>query len=576
MAWAEKRGKLWRARWHAPDGSIPSKPGFTSRKAAEKYGQAHEVAADNGTYVDPRAGRITVIDWVNEWYPAQDLEPTTLVNYKYAIEVHILPRFGTWALADITAEEVGKWERGVVAQGFSRRTAKDARTTLTTIFNDAVPRHVQVNPAARKRGKGRKGQRRIEHHEQAEKVWATPLQVLLISERLATLTGRDEDFLLGVSSGYTGMRWSEVTGLTPGYVLPDDPEGDTLDIQWKLYELGGHFYRGRPKDGSIRPADLPPFLAELLVLHVAEIKGRRCTCRKFEEPSGPASGATWCTGGEYVFLSPGGSHYRRGAFGERYFHPAADGWYPDRAHRSARPVLIDASSLFPGLPLAAWPAAVAGEEFVPPTGRGVARFVSDPVTARCPVCRRSLPRRIDGLVISHKSNGERCLGSGQIPGEDVAVASWAPIIKGLTPHGLRHGLKVWMDEDQVPDVLKSERLGHDEPGMRGVYGHVSPAMRGELKAALQARWEESLRQRAALSPVSAVSLLDRLLAGIRPASNPVRPRLAPRNGHRARRNDLRRLQSYLVRPIDQPREQAQRGELLERSLLVWLTTDMCC
>ncbi len=92
-----------------------------------------------------------------------------------------------------------------------------------------------------------------------------------------------------------------------------------------------------------------------------------------------------------------------------------------------------------------------------------------------------------------KSNGGRCLGSGQIPGEDLAVASWVPLIKGLTSHGLRHGLKVWMDEDQTPDVLKSERLGHDERGMRGVYGHVSQAMREELKAALQARWEESLR-----------------------------------------------------------------------------------
>jgi hypothetical protein len=35
-----------------------------------------------------------------------------------------------------------------------------------------------------------------------------------------------------------------------------------------------------------------------------------------------------------------------------------------------------------------------------------------------------------------------------------------------------------MDEDQIADVLKSERLGHDEPGMRGVYGHVSPGDAG--------------------------------------------------------------------------------------------------
>lgn len=152
MAWAEKRGNLWRARWHAPDGTVPSKPGFKSKKAAEKYGQAQEAAAGNGTYEDHRAGQITLNDWVNEWYPAQDLEPTTLVSFKYAIEVHILPKFGEYALAAITAEEVGKWERTIAATGYSQTTARSARTTLTTILNDAIPRHIKVNPAARKRG----------------------------------------------------------------------------------------------------------------------------------------------------------------------------------------------------------------------------------------------------------------------------------------------------------------------------------------------------------------------------------------------------------------------------------------
>jgi hypothetical protein len=326
-----------------------------------------------------------------------------------------------------------------------------------------------------------------------------------------TLTGRDEDFVMGITDAYTGMRWSEVCGLMPRYVLPGDMEGDMLDVQWKLYELGGHFYRGRPKDGSIRPNDVPPFLAELLAAHMTQISGRRCSCRKFDGRSGPASGTTWCTGGEYVFLSPGGGHYRRSTFGERYFRPAADGWYPERAHRSSRPVLIDTRALFPGLPLAAWPAAVPGAVFMPPTGRGVTRFISDPNTARCAVCRRAFRRRLDDLVISHKCRGARCDGSGQPPGEDVAVACWVPIIKRLTPHGYRHGLKVWMDEDQIADVLKSERLGHDEPSMRGVYGHVSSTMREELKTALQARWEDSLRQRAQISARSAVPTLDALL-----------------------------------------------------------------
>jgi hypothetical protein len=84
----------------------------------------------------------------------------------------------------------------------------------------------------------------------------------------------------------------------------------------------------------------------------------------------------------------------------------------------------------------------------------------------------------------------------------------------MTPHGLRHGHRVWMDEDKIPLVLQADRLGHDEPGMRGVYGHVSDSMRDEIKAALEARWRQSLYERSLSSPSSVVPLLDRLLASM--------------------------------------------------------------
>jgi hypothetical protein len=79
-----------------------------------------------------------------------------------------------------------------------------------------------------------------------------------------------------------------------------------------------------------------------------------------------------------------------------------------------------------------------------------------------------------------------------------------------------------MDEDGIPEVLKTERMGHEMPGMHGVYGHVSPAMRAELKAALQERWEASLRERARLSQHSIVPVLDGLLAGYRPVRTKIR------------------------------------------------------
>ena len=56
--------------------------------------------------------------------------------------------------------------------------------------------------------------------------------------------------------------------------------------------------------------------------------------------------------------------------------------------------------------------------------------------------------------------------------------------------------------------------------MRGLYAHASERMRDELKAALQARWEDSLRARAAIHSHSPVALLDELLAPFRAQIQP--------------------------------------------------------
>jgi len=81
-----------------------------------------------------------------------------------------------------------------------------------------------------------------------------------------------------------------------------------------------------------------------------------------------------------------------------------------------------------------------------------------------------------------------------------------------------------MAKNGIPEILTEQRLGHQVPGMRGLYAHASDRMRDELKAALQARWEESLRARAAIDPRSPVPLLDKLLA---PARDAVRPTAQP-------------------------------------------------
>jgi integrase len=502
MAYAEKRGNLWRARWRAPDGKLESKPGFRTRKAAEDYGSDQEAAIRNHTYVDHRAGLITLTEWVNLWFPALDLELNTLSTYRYTIEALILPTFGHRALMSLETHEIAAWEMQLITRGYERRTAREARATLTTILGDAIPRYIQTNPAARKRGKGRKGQRRIERAEKAEKSWATPLGVLLFAERCAVLSGRDADFVLAITMAYTGMRWSEAIGLPPECV-----HETAVGINWKLYELNSRFYRGRPKDGSIRTADLPPFLADLLAWYLDTTSQRKCTCRNTDEP--------WCRGGEFVFLSERSTHYRRSNYATRIVRPAADGWYPARQgpySRPASPVLVDSSAPWPGVPLSPWPPATPGEPFAPPVGRGIPRLAGKDGNGRCPGCNRTIQLRQDGTLIRHKMDAHRCPGSEGPPGEPVSLASWLPLRPGLTPHGLRHGHQTWLDDLGVRYVLQSERMGHEVPGMRGVYTHITPRMRDELRDGLQQVWEGSLYERMILSPRSAVPALDRLLA----------------------------------------------------------------
>ena len=133
MAEAEKRerGKYWRARWRGPDGRRESQGGFAGRKEALQYAKDQEAAIRFNTYVDPRAGRITLTEWANRWYPGLDLELGTLSNYRYYIEVHILPAFGDLPLTSLTTESIAKWEKETIARGYTPKVAREARSTLT-------------------------------------------------------------------------------------------------------------------------------------------------------------------------------------------------------------------------------------------------------------------------------------------------------------------------------------------------------------------------------------------------------------------------------------------------------------
>jgi hypothetical protein len=228
VAYAEKRGKgpqPWRVKYKLPNGTETSESGFETKAAAVTWGRDQEARIREGRWTDPNAGKVTVGEWIDRWMAIQDVGLSTIDNRDYMIRRFIRPAWGSSALNELSTEEIARWENALPArEGISPRSARAARTLLGTILGDAAatkPPLIPYNPALRPRNRGRRTGRRLERGPQH--AWATPLQVLLLAERAALLSGRDEDFAMLITIGYTGLRWGETIGLLS---LGSDPDAE--------------------------------------------------------------------------------------------------------------------------------------------------------------------------------------------------------------------------------------------------------------------------------------------------------------------------------------------------------------
>ncbi|MFE6408473.1 LacI family DNA-binding transcriptional regulator [Streptomyces sp. NPDC057837] len=511
MAYAEKRtgrgGKVYyRACFQRPDrkaqGYVVDADGkavryptkTTAKKAAEKAEAEAFEEAKKGRYVSPEqqvaAGQVTFAKFAEDWLKQQDLASSTMQNYRRSL-AHLLPTFGQHPVRNISTEMVADWEREQKAQ-FEVSSVRTYRSLLHLILADAVDAGLaEKNAAERRRGRGRRHGR--SRNRTPEKKITSMLGALLIAERASLLSGRDDEFVATIVKAYTGMRWGEIVGLERQFARPDSR---AFTIEWQLYELdSGELERCPPKDDSYRTLDSPDWLSLLVGAHMARNPPEACAChgnryvftgrgaggqrqpgptlRQVAEAAGVSTGTVSNvlnrpdrvaertrvrvekTIAELGFVRQAGpareaAHWRRSGHATWIFTPAATGWYPKKAPQDARPVPVTAEP---------WPG-------VPVRGRGAA--------ARAEAC-------------------------------------WLPIKDRLTRHGLRHGHRTAMEELGTPKVLMDERMGHLDGSVSARYAHVTDAMRAELMEGLTMLWLQSLDERLALAPRSAVPVLDRLL-----------------------------------------------------------------
>jgi hypothetical protein len=152
MAWIEQTGKCsWRVRYPRPTGGYGSISGFSSRKTARDYTDDLESDRRRGQWLDPDGAKTSAAAWAARWIETLDVETRTEENYRAYLRNHILPRWGTTSLGEITALAVNAWIKAL-RQRYAASTVAGIVTVFSMMFDDAVDEHlIPTSPVHRHR-----------------------------------------------------------------------------------------------------------------------------------------------------------------------------------------------------------------------------------------------------------------------------------------------------------------------------------------------------------------------------------------------------------------------------------------
>jgi hypothetical protein len=128
----------WRAMWRDHDGKQRSKS-FDRKSDAQKHLSTIEADLLRGTYVDPRAGQVTLAEFAEDWMTKQEWRPATRTLADSHMRNHIGPGLGTRPLLSITRTDV---------QGFVTDMSRGENPLSPTTIDGVYRRLVSILEAA--------------------------------------------------------------------------------------------------------------------------------------------------------------------------------------------------------------------------------------------------------------------------------------------------------------------------------------------------------------------------------------------------------------------------------------------
>jgi integrase len=247
------RGKRWQARWRDETGEQRAEV-FDRKSDARTAGAAATVDPLRGSFIDPRAGRVTFRAYGEQWRAAQVHRATTAAQVESHLRRHAYPAFGDRALGSIRPSEIQAWVRRL-EQDLAPATIGVVYSFAAGIFRAAVrDRLIAASPCVDIR------------LPKPEPKRVAPLATEQVEALIAAMPERYR--ALVVLAAGTGLRQGEALGVELEAV---DFLRRALEVRCQLVTMPGQApYLAPPKTpSSYRTVPLPQVVVDALAAHLA-------------------------------------------------------------------------------------------------------------------------------------------------------------------------------------------------------------------------------------------------------------------------------------------------------------------
>lgn len=263
--WIEKNGPTWRIRDIVDGKKVTLETGWPNKTSVKMRLTTLKADQMRGDFIDPRAGKLTVTDWVALWWPghATGLKPTSVQSEGSRVRMHIVPLLGHLTLDEVDNLAIqawitkllvgmpdlsrpGKWAR----RPLSAKTVRSCHGLLHSLMSAAVrARKIRVNPCV---------DTKLPELVHREMRFLTEPEA---GRLLAAVPEHWQPLVLLLVS--TGLRWGEAVGLQLKQL---DVLGGKLTVVRAMHEMSdGSLIFGTPKTArGRRTVTFTPKVAEAL------------------------------------------------------------------------------------------------------------------------------------------------------------------------------------------------------------------------------------------------------------------------------------------------------------------------